>query len=248
MSWLYYSDRLLEFPLGLFGIAIATVILPTLSRNHVSSDKKAFSANIDWAVKMVCVLGIPAAAGLAVLAQPLLIVIFQRGEFTPQDAVMASYSLTAYSAGLLSFMLVKVLAPGFFSRQDTKTPVKYGIWCMASNMVFNLIFAVPFGYVGLAIATTLSATMNAALLYAKLHELGVYRVSQATLYFLLKILISTVLMVISVLYLRPTIEVWLEWELADQVFQLAKLISISASVFLMSLLITGVRFDNLKGV
>jgi putative peptidoglycan lipid II flippase len=241
ISWLYYSDRLLEFPLGLFGIAIATVILPTLSRNHVSSDAKAFAANIDWSVKMVCVLGIPAAAGLMALAEPMLLVIFQRGEFTPNDAVMASHSLTAYAAGLISFMLVKVLAPGFFSRHDTKTPVKYGIWCMSANMVFNLIFAIPFGYVGLAIATTLSATMNAALLYSKLHRLGVYKASSATVQFLLKIGVATLLMAAVVIYLRPPMLNWLEWSLVEQIIELIKLIVIAALVFILSLFLFRVK-------
>lgn len=241
ISWLYYSDRLLEFPLGLFGIAIATVILPTLSRNHVSKDSQAFSANIDWALRMVSVLGIPAAAGLIVLAEPMLLTIFQRGEFSPKDANFASYSLMAYACGLWSFMLVKVLAPGFFSRQDMKTPVKYGIWCMAANMLFNLLLAVPFGYVGLAIATTLSASMNAALLYFTLQKTGVYKASRETLIILSKIVVSTLLMVSIIYYFNPAIEQWIEWPLLDKVASLAILISLGALVFVVSLLLLGIR-------
>jgi putative peptidoglycan lipid II flippase len=247
ISWLYYSDRLLEFPLGLFGIAIATVILPTLSRNHVSKDTKAFGANIDWALRMVSVLGIPAAAGLIVLAEPMLLTIFQRGEFTPQDANFASYSLMAYAGGLWSFMLIKVLAPGFFSRQDMKTPVKYGIWCMAANMFFNLIFAYPFGYVGLAIATTLSATMNAALLYNKLHQTEVYKISRTTMLLLAKIAIATLVMVITIIYCNPAIEQWIEYSLLDKSFELSKLILLGGIVFLFSLLLSGVRPNNFRG-
>lgn len=241
ISWLYYSDRLLEFPLGLFGIAIATVILPTLSRNHVASDVKAFSANIDWALKIICLLGIPAAAGLMILAEPMLIVLFHRGEFTALDATLASYSLIAYATGLLSFMLVKVLAPGFFSRQDTKTPVKYGIWCMAANMLFNLIFAIPFGYLGLAIATSMSATMNAGLLYAKLHRLGVYQLSPSTLTFLAQVFIATLVMAGALIYLSPTTENWLNWSLSEQSLQLGGLIGAAALVFLLAGLALGIR-------
>lgn len=241
ISWLYYSDRLLEFPLGLFGIAIATVILPTLSRNHVTNDAKAFSANIDWALRMVSLLGIPAAAGLMILAEPMLIVLFKRGEFTALDATLASYSLIAYATGLLSFMLIKVLAPGFFSRQDTKTPVKYGIWCMASNMLFNLIFAIPFGYLGLAIATSLSATMNAGLLYRKLHRLGVYKVSASTLLFLAKVVISTLIMAAGLIYYRPTIANWLMWEPMMQMTQLAIMIAGAGAVFLLCGFALGIR-------
>lgn len=122
ISWLYYSDRLLEFPLGLFGIAIATVILPALSRKHVDAHSDGFAHTMDWGIRMVTFLGIPAMLGLMVLAKPMLMVLFMRGEFTPSDVEQASYSLLAYSSGLLSFMLIKVLAPGYYSRQDTKTP------------------------------------------------------------------------------------------------------------------------------
>lgn len=241
ISWLYYSDRLLEFPLGLFGIAIATVILPTLSHNHVSKDDNAFSANIDWAVKMVCLLGIPAAAGLFMLAEPMILTIFQRGEFTPQDATYASHSLMAYSFGLLSFMLVKVLAPGFYSRQDTKTPVKFGIWCMAANMLFNLILVWPFDYVGLAMATSLSALMNALLLYGALHKRGVYIASSQTIKLILKIVIASTLMGIVIFLLNPVAASWVDFSLIDKIVELVKLISLGAAVFGISLLVFGVR-------
>lgn len=241
ISWLYYSDRLLEFPLGLFGIAIATVILPTLSRNHVSKNDKEFSDNIDWAVKMVCILGIPAATGLFILAEPMLLTIFQRGEFTPQDATFASHSLMAYSFGLLSFMLVKVLAPGFYSRQDTKTPVKFGIWCMGANMLFNLILVWPFDYVGLAMATSLSALMNALLLYIALHKRGVYIASKQTLALLIKIMVASALMGTVIYNLSPVLNAWVEFSLINKIYQLAQLILIGAGVFVLSLLVFGVR-------
>ena len=197
MSWLYYSDRLLEFPLGLFGIAIATVILPTLSRNHIGKNPEAFQQNIDWAVRAVCFVGFPAAAGLGVLAEPILKVIFERGAFTSQTAIMASFSLTAYAIGLVGFMLVKVLAPGFFSRQDTKSPVKFGIICMVANMAFNLILVIPLAYIGLALATSLSGLLNAGLLYYALRRDKVYVLSQQTKAFILRSLISTALMVLG---------------------------------------------------
>jgi putative peptidoglycan lipid II flippase len=241
ISWLYYSDRLLEFPLGLFGIAIATVILPTLSHNHVSKDDKAFSANIDWAVKMVCLLGIPAATGMFLLAEPMLLTIFQRGEFTPEDATHASHSLMAYSFGLLSFMLVKVLAPGFYSKQDIKTPVKFGIWCMAANMLFNLILVWPFDYVGLAMATSISALMNALLLYGTLHKRGVYIASTQTITLMIKIIVASVLMGAAIFMLNPIATFWVDFSLLDKIFELAKLILLGITVFATSLLILGVR-------
>ncbi|MBT0585776.1 murein biosynthesis integral membrane protein MurJ [Alteromonas oceanisediminis] len=239
ISWLYYSDRLLEFPLGLFGIAIATVILPTLSRDHVSANTHGFARNMDWAVRMVCFLGIPAATGLFVLAKPILIVIFQRGEFSYQTAEMASYSLMAYSTGLLSFMLVKVLAPGFFSRQDTKTPVKFGIWAMAANMLLNVIFAIPYGYVGLAIATSLSATLNAGLLYVALVKQGVFNLSRQTLVFIAKVVIASATMAAFVLHQNT--QNWQTMSEPQRVLELTYLIVGSAVVFIVASLIVGLR-------
>ena len=246
ISWLYYSDRLLEFPLGLFGIAIATVILPTLSRDFVADKPEQFSANMDWAVRMVSLLGIPAAAGLIILAEPLLLVLFQRGAFTPETATFASYSLIAYATGLLSFMLVKVFAPGFYSRQNTKTPVKFGIWTMAANMVFNLIFAVPFGYIGLAMATALSGTLNAVLLYQQLHRDGVYRFSSATVRFLLRVLLATTVMVGLLIWLTPPITDWYQFDTLQKIWQLMLLIGIGGTGFVISALLLGIRTRQLQ--
>lgn len=246
ISWLYYSDRLLEFPLGLFGIAIATVILPALSRKHVDSQNDGFAHTMDWGVRMVLLLGVPAMLGLIILSKPMLMVLFMRGEFTPQDVEFASLSLMAYASGLLNFMLIKVLAPGYYSRQDTKTPVKYGIIAMASNMVFNAIFAWFYGYVGLAIATALSAFVNMALLYRGLHRQKVYQITKETLVFALKLVIAGVAMVAAVLWLKPTMDIWLSWSFGSRCLQLAILIGAGVLVYLMSVLVMGIRIRHLK--
>ncbi|MFQ6370244.1 murein biosynthesis integral membrane protein MurJ [Shewanella sp. YIC-542] len=240
ISWLYYSDRLLEFPLGLFGIAIATVILPTLSRKHVNAQSAEFSHTMDWGIRAVILLGVPAMAGLIVLAKPMLMVLFMRGAFDIEDVNMASVSLVAYGCGLLSFMLIKVLAPGYYARQDTKTPVKIGIIAMVSNMGFNIILAFPFGYVGLAIATSMSALLNAGLLYRGLHLAGVYRVTRQTLVFLLKVLFAVALMVLLLVWFSPTIDTWQQWSLHLRVWHLLQLIAGGAgSYFLVILLLAG---------
>lgn len=241
ISWLYYSDRLLEFPLGLFGIAIATVILPTLSKKHVNAQQGDFRRTMDWGVRAVLLLGIPAMLGLIFLAKPMLTVLFMRGEFTSDDVVMASYSLIAYSCGLLSFMLIKVLAPGYYSRQDTKTPVRYGIIAMVSNMGFNIIFAIPFGYIGLAIATSLSALLNAILLYRGLHLAEVYRISKVTLLFALKVIIASGGMVLLILWLSPPQSEWFTMALTDKVIELFTLIVLGAISYLGLLLLLGER-------
>ncbi|MBL4631976.1 MAG: polysaccharide biosynthesis C-terminal domain-containing protein, partial [Paraglaciecola sp.] len=185
--------------------------------------------------------GIPAATGLFMLAEPMLLTIFQRGEFTPEAATYASHSLMAYSFGLLSFMLVKVLAPGFYSKQDIKTPVKFGIWCMAANMLFNLILVWPFDYVGLAMATSLSALMNALLLYGTLHKRGVYIASAQTISLIIKIVLASTLMGTVIFMLNPIVAYWVDFSLINKIFELSKLTGIGATVFAVSLLLLGVR-------
>ncbi|ENJ2787711.1 murein biosynthesis integral membrane protein MurJ [Vibrio parahaemolyticus] len=246
ISWLYYSDRLLEFPLGLFGIAIATVILPALSRKHVDSQSEGFAHTMDWGVRMVTLLGIPAMLGLMALAKPMLMVLFMRGEFSPQDVHQASLSLLAYASGLLNFMLIKVLAPGYYSRQDTKTPVKYGIIAMVTNMVFNAIFAYFYGYVGLAIATALSAFVNMALLYRGLHIAGVYQITKRTVFFIIRLVIAGAAMVTAILWQLEDMSVWLEWSFAHRCGMLGMLIGLGAAVYLAVLFLTGVRLKDLK--
>ncbi|MGF1751331.1 murein biosynthesis integral membrane protein MurJ [Vibrio cionasavignyae] len=246
ISWLYYSDRLLEFPLGLFGIAIATVILPALSRKHVDAHSQGFASTMDWGVRMVVLLGLPAMLGLMVLAKPMLMVLFMRGEFTPHDVEQASMSLLAYASGLLNFMLIKVLAPGYFSRQDTKTPVKYGIIAMASNMVFNAIFAYFYGYVGLAMATALSALVNMVLLYRGLHIQQVYRVTKQTLIFIAKLAVSAIVMVAVVVWRLDDMQQWLSWGLAQRATTLTMLIVLGGATYLFTLLLLGIRVKDLK--
>ncbi|MFW9659232.1 murein biosynthesis integral membrane protein MurJ [Vibrio parahaemolyticus] len=246
ISWLYYSDRLLEFPLGLFGIAIATVILPALSRKHVDSQSEGFAHTMDWGVRMVTLLGIPAMLGLMALAKPMLMVLFMRGEFSPQDVHQASLSLLAYASGLLNFMLIKVLAPGYYSRQDTKTPVKYGIIAVVTNMVFNAIFAYFYGYVGLAIATALSAFVNMALLYRGLHIAGVYQITKRTVFFIIRLVIAGAAMVAAILWQLEDMSVWLEWSFAHRSGMLGMLIGLGAAVYLAVLFLTGVRLKDLK--
>ncbi|WP_299018888.1 murein biosynthesis integral membrane protein MurJ [uncultured Photobacterium sp.] len=246
ISWLYYSDRLLEFPLGLFGIAIATVILPALSRKHVEQTSEQFAHTMDWGVRMVLLLGIPAMLGLMVLAKPMLMVLFMRGEFSPADVEQASLSLLAYASGLLNFMLIKVLAPGYYARQDTKTPVRYGIVAMVTNMVFNAIFAYLYGYIGLAMATALSALVNAVLLYRGLHRANVYRVTRTTLTFVLRLVLAGAVMVAVLLWMLPVMNQWLAWTLSYRVLWLAGLIALGAAAYLMTVVLLGIRLHHLR--
>ena len=246
ISWLYYSDRLLEFPLGLFGIAISTVILPTLARHHVSRhDNSAqsevdFRNTLDWGVRMILLLGVPAMVGIAILAQPLLLVLFMRGNFGLDDVQAASLSLWAFNAGLLSFMLIKILANGYYARQDTKTPVKIGIIAMISNMGFNLL-AIPFSYVGLAMASAMSATLNAYLLYRGLAKSNVYHFSRKSAVFLVKILLAAAVMGGIVWYNSPSLMEWNAMSFLNRIHWLFWLISLAGIVYLGMLMLLGIR-------
>ena len=181
ISWLYFSDRMVEFPLGVFGIALATVLLPNLSSEHAKKETGKFSSMMDWALRWVFLIAVPAAIGLAVLAVPVLATLFQYGEFTSYATIMSGKSLLAYSLGLPAFILIKVFATGFFSRQDTKTPVKIGAFAMFANIGLNFLLVGQFAHVGLALATSLSAILQAFLLFWLLRKEGFYRPDQVGL-------------------------------------------------------------------
>lgn len=246
VSWLYYSDRLIEFPLGLFGIAIATVILPNLSRHHASANTERFSQTLDWSLRFVALFGIPAMAGLMVLSQPIIALLFMRGEFSQNDVLMVSYSLIAYSTGLLSYMLIKVLAPGFYARQDIKTPVRIGIIAMVANMVFNLMLAPFLSYVGLALATAMSASLNAFLLYRGLKLAGVYQLSTTSLIFLLKLVVASSLMAALLYWQTPTLAQWVQLSFTVQLWRLITLCGLAIVGYFLLLWLLGVRLRHFK--
>lgn len=231
VSWLYYSDRLMELPLGVFGIALATVILPSLSKLHVEEDPRAFSATLDWALRMSLLIGLPAATGLLLLAGPLLATLFQYGAFGGEDVRAASLSLMAYAFGLLGFILVKVLVPGFYSRQDTKTPVKIALIALVANMVLNLIIVVPMvmhdvtgPHAGLALATSIAAFINAGILLFTLQRQGVYRAQPGWWGFVARLLLAVVLMGAGLVWAQGPLEDWLNATLWQRVLHLAGLI------------------------
>jgi putative peptidoglycan lipid II flippase len=200
VSWLYFSDRLSELPLGVFAIAVSTVILPSLSRDVASSGSRKFSQTMDWAIRMVSMIALPASVALIVLAEPILMALFQYGEMTARDIAMSALSLRAYAIGLVAFMLIKVLAPGYYSRQDTKTPVKIGIIAMVANMLLNFALVLPLhhfwqvGHVGLALATALAAWLNAILLWRGLVKADVYKAAAGQFVQMAKLLVAALVM------------------------------------------------------
>lgn len=246
VSWLYYSDRLAQLPLGVFAIAIGVVILPSLSQKHAGENKQQFAVTLDWAVRMVLLIGVPAALALMVLATPLMATIFYRGAITEFDVQNMSLSLMAYGFGLLAFMLIKVLAPGFYARQDTKTPVKIGIQAMILNMLLNLILIFPLAHVGLALATSISAYFNALLLFWGLKKAGFYQVQPGWWMWVAKLLIANTVMVVCILALNPEIEAWMGFDEWARMGWTGLLVAVGATVYGVALLLMGVRLRHLK--
>lgn len=251
ISWLYFSDRLVEFPLGVFGIALATVILPRLSEHHATQSKDTFSATLDWALRLVLVIGVPAALALAVLAEPLMATLFHRGEFTARDVAMSSASLRAYAPGLLGFILVKVLAPGYFARQDTRTPVRAGIQSLVLGMVLSVVFVVVLAktswapaHTGIAAATAFAALLNAGLLLHGLMRSGVYRAGAGWPLLALRVLVPSALMTGLLVLTLAGWGDWLEMNGAARVTALAKLVAAGATVYFGTCYLCGLRLRD----
>ncbi len=246
VSWLYYADRLSELPLGAFGIAIGTVILPSLSRQHAGADPKAFSATIDWALRMVLLVGVPAALALAILSEPLIASLFHYGAMSERDVVQAANALEAYSLGVLTFMLIKVLAPGFFARQDLKTPVRIAVQCMIANMVFNLILIWPLEHVGLALATSLSSMLNTGLLFWGLYKAGVYRPAPGWGLFALRLLGACAAMAALVFWLNAPAAEWFAWGWQRRALELGLLVGGGIAVYVAAIFALGLRLRHLR--
>jgi putative peptidoglycan lipid II flippase len=246
ISWLYYSDRLMEFPLGILGVALATVILPSLSQKHATESPEAFSHTLDWAMRWVLLLGLPAAVGLLTLAGPIVATLFQSEVFDAGDVVMSQRSLLAYSSGLLFFIAIKVLAPGYYSRQDTKTPVKIAVIAMVTNMVLNVILVFPLAHAGLALATTLAAIVNAGLLFRGLRREGVYRPQAGWLSLILRGAAASLLMAGLLLWGAPGMEQWLTMGTWDKILQLVGWILAAGALYFCALFLLGIRLRHFR--
>lgn len=252
VSWLYYSDRLTELPLGVFAIAIATVILPTLSGQRARADDPAFAKTLAWAIRSVLLIAVPATLALAVLAEPVLATLFQYGAFGENDRMMAAASLRAYTLGLGAFMLIKVLAPGFYAREDMRTPVRIGIMAMVANMILNVAFVLPlmwwlnFGHVGLALATSVSAWLNATLLYRGLRREAVLSESPLLFKWVMQIFLASAAMALVLLWMMPEGSLWAGWSWWQRTIQLGVLCASGLGIFIVSLLLLGVRAVDLR--
>src|SRR5262245_17012562 len=207
VSWLYYADRLMEFPSGMLGVALGTILLPSLSKYHADANRDEYARLLDWGLRVTVLLAAPAAVALAVLALPLITALFHYGRFGEQDAWMTRQALVAYSAGLVGIIMVKILAPGFYARQNIVTPVKIGILTLLATQAMNLAFIGPLKHAGLALAIALGACLNAALLYRTLRKHDIYTPQPGWGLFLLKVAAAVGLMV-AVLYATMGSSAW----------------------------------------
>ena len=246
ISWLYYSDRLVEFPLGVFGIALATVILPNLSQRHAETDPEAFSRTLDWALRWVVVIGTPATVGLFVLAAPLLTTLFQYDAFGVDDVRMAARSLMAYAVGLQGFILVKVLAPGYFARQDTRTPVRIGIIAMGVNVTLNLLLVLPLAHAGLALATSLAAFVNAGLLFRGLYKDEVYRPRPGWSALAWRVAIASLALAALLWWGAGDLGRWFAWSGYERAGQLLLWVVVGATAYFALLAAAGLRPAHLQ--
>src|SRR3954468_9936199 len=209
VSWLYYADRLMELPAGMLGVALGTILLPSLSKYHADANREEYARLLDWGLRVTVLLAVPSAVALAVIALPLVSALFQYGRFGIDDAWMTCRALVAYSIGLIGMILVKILAPGFYARQNVKTPVKIGILTLFATQAMNLAFIGPLKHAGLALAIGLGACLNAALLYRGLRKVGIYAPQPGWPVFVLKVAASVAFMAIVLFSTMGESDWWL---------------------------------------
>ena len=245
VSWLYYSDRLLEFPLGVFGVALGSVILPKLSEVHAHKHHVEFSRLLDWGLRWSVLISVPATVGLIVLAHYTLAALFFHGAFTETDVMMSARALTAYSIGLTALVAVRVLSPGFFARNDTKTPVRAGVIAMVLNMFFAVALIFPLQHVGLALATSLAAFVNAGLLLYWLVRDRTLRFQPGWTLFLIRVVLASSIMGFLLLWIVPPLANWLDYSITERVLRLSVYIAVGGGVYAISILVLGIRFNQL---
>ncbi len=246
ISWLYYSDRLMELPIGIVAVTIATVLLPNLSRLHSRGSLEAFDRTIDWGVRMCALFAIPAAAALYVLALPLMATVFFHGAMTEYDVEMASLSLRAFAVGLLGFSMVKVGAPAYFAREDTRTPFRIAVVAVVLNIVLSLALFRVMAHVGVAFATTIAAIVQAYLLMRGTIRRGLYRPGRAFAAFFARVIAATAIMMAFLIVISPPANAWLHLAVRERVVWMAALCIGGGLLYAVVLLATGVRPRQLR--
>ncbi|MCX7120722.1 MAG: murein biosynthesis integral membrane protein MurJ [Gammaproteobacteria bacterium] len=246
ISWLYYSDRLIYFPLGLIGVALATVVMPYLSRNHASKDEKIFSETLDWALRCTLFIGLPCAVGLFILAGPILSTLLHSGKFNSFDVMMTAESLSAFAVGLPAFMLIKILASAFYARQNIKTPVKIAAIAMIVNLIFNFILIFPLKHAGLALATSISAIVNAGLLWVLLVRENIFTPLNVWKKTIMQLVISNGVMAFCIYFLAGAITPWLHWSILIRILHLLAVIVAGIGSYCLMLGLMGIRLRHFR--
>ncbi|MES2546999.1 MAG: murein biosynthesis integral membrane protein MurJ [Pseudomonadota bacterium] len=243
VSWLYYADRLMEFPTGVLGVALGTILLPSLSKAYAGSDDSEYSQLLDWGLRLTFILAAPAAVALAVLATPLVATLFHYGKFTAIDVAMTQQALIAYSIGLLGLILVKILAPGFYARQNIKTPVKIAVFTLVATQLMNLIFifGLHLNHAALALAIGLGACINATLLFYHLRKAHIYQPQAGWLVFLGKLMTALGVMTIVLYVAMGDAGAWLHFSLIKRLIYISGLVVLGGLSYFATLLLLGFR-------
>jgi putative peptidoglycan lipid II flippase len=242
VSWVSYGDRLMEFPTAMLGVAIGTVLLPSLSRAGTNNDSAEYSTLLDWGLRLAVLLAVPCMVGLALLALPLTALLFHYGKFSAHDVQMTQFAVTGYSVGLLGLIAVKVLAPAFYAKQDIRTPVKIGLFVLAVTQLLNLLFVPLFAHAGLALSISIAALLNALLLLIGLRRRGNYQPAPGWLLFIGKILAAAALMAAVAAYANAQFD-WLALQSQPwlRVGLVLAMVAVTGAVYLAALFIMGIR-------
>ncbi len=246
ISWLYYADRLMEFPTGMLGVALGTILLPSLAKHYADNDTREYSRLLDWGLRMTLLLAAPAAVALGILAVPLIATLFYYGQFTPHDVEMTRWALVAYSFGLLGLILVKVLAPGFYARQNIRTPVKIAIFTLLATQAMNLIFIWHLKHAGLALSIGLGACLNAGILFHKLRAQGIYALQAGWRTFLAKLCLALLVMGVFLWFAMLGESRWLAYHFSHRIAHLMALVVGGASIYFGTLSLLGIRIADFR--
>ncbi len=244
VSWLYYADRLMEFPTGMLGVALGTILLPSLSKHYADNACEEYSKLLDWGLRLTLLLALPAALALAVLAVPLIATLFHYGKFSALDLYMTREALMAYSLGLLGLIMVKVLAPGFYARQNIRTPVKIALFTLGITQLMNVVFIGPLQHAGLALSTGLAACFNAGLLLYHLRKAQIYAPQPGWMRFFLRVLVALIAMGAVLFWAMGDAQSWLHMHAMQKIMQLSGLVVIGVVVYFLVLYLVGVRWQD----
>lgn len=244
VTWLYFADRLMEFPAGLLGVALGTILLPSLSKRHAEQDGQAYSELLDWGLRLTLLLAVPAAVALAVLAVPLVTTLFHYGAFTATDVINTRHAVVAYAAGLAGLIAVKVLAPGFYARQDIRTPVKIALVTLVATQLMNLLFVGALRHAGLALAISLGACLNAALLLRGLRSRGIFVPQSGWGAFLLKLALAVYAMGALLWLMAGTPTEWLAAGAWARVTRLGLIVAAGGAAYFGVLWLLGFRLGD----